>query len=65
MKGRSKFQNRQRGGLGDNRRTREQEMAWRARQQEQIRWEQELRLREEELRRWEEEEYLRRVEKDR
>ena len=65
MKGRSKFQNRQRGGLGDNRRGREQEMVWRARQQEQIRWEQELRLREEELRRWEEEEYLRRVEKDR
>ncbi|XP_065060254.1 zinc finger RNA-binding protein-like isoform X2 [Rhopilema esculentum] len=66
MKG-SKFQNRlqRSGGGGDTRRAREQEVMWRARQQEQLRWEQELRMREEELRRWEEEEYLRKVEEDR
>ena len=46
-------------------RVREQEMVWRQRQQEQMRWEHELRLREEELRRWEEEEYMRRIEEDR
>ena len=55
----------QRIGGSDGRRMREQEMLWRARQQEQLKWEQELRMREEELRRWEEEEYLRRVDEDR
>ena len=65
MKGSRKLHMRmQRGGIGD-RRMREQEMVWRARQQEQMKWEQELRMREEELRRWEEEEYLRRVDEDR
>ena len=66
MKGTRRSQSRmQRGVGGDSRRMREQELVWRARQQEQMKWEQELRIREEELRRWEEEEYLRRVDEDR
>lgn len=66
MKGSRRTQVRmQRGVGGDSRRMREQELVWRARQQEQMKWEQELRMREEELRRWEEEEYLRRVDEDR
>ena len=42
-----------------------QESVWRQRQQEQMRWEQQLRLREEELRRWEHDEYMRRASEDR
>jgi len=40
-------------------------MAWKQRQHEQMRWEQQLRFREEELRRWEHEEYMRRSSEDR
>lgn len=47
---------------GENR---SEEMVWKQRQQEQMRWEQELRHREEELRRWEHEEYMRRANEDR
>jgi len=46
-------------GAGSN------ESVWKMRQQEQLRWEQELSMREVELRRWEEEEYMRRVGEDR
>ncbi|XP_002153846.1 zinc finger RNA-binding protein isoform X1 [Hydra vulgaris] len=42
-----------------------QEMVWKQRQQEQIRWEQQLRHREDELRRWEHDEYMRRANEDR
>lgn len=42
-----------------------QESVWRQRQQEQMRWEQQLRLREEELQRWEHDEYMRRASEDR
>lgn len=49
-------------GAGDGSR---HEMVWKQRQQEQMRWEQELRLREEELRRWEHEEFMRRASEDR
>ena len=63
MKG-SRFNNRMQRG-NNNRGGRDQEVMWRQRQQEQLRWEQELRMREEELRRWEEEEYLRRIDEDR
>ena len=41
------------------------EMAWKQRQHEQMRWEQQLRFREEELRRWEHEEFMRRSSEDR
>jgi zinc finger RNA-binding protein len=47
-----------RGGRAD-------EMAWKQRQHEQMRWEQQLRFREEELRRWEHEEFMRRSSEDR
>ena len=65
MKGSRRTQIRLQRGMVIDRRIREQEVAWRARQQQQIKWEQELRMREEELKRWEEDEYLRRVEEDR
>ena len=65
MKGSRRTQIRLQRGMVVDRRLREQEVAWRARQQQQIKWEQELRMREEELKRWEEEEYFRRVEEDR
>lgn len=41
------------------------EMQWKQRQHEQMRWEQQLRFREEELRRWEHEEFMRRSSEDR
>jgi len=44
---------------------RQQEMVWKQRQHEQMKWEQQLRFREEELRRWEHEEYMRRASEDR
>ncbi|XP_057305924.1 zinc finger RNA-binding protein-like isoform X2 [Hydractinia symbiolongicarpus] len=53
------------GSLEDRSKNTRQEMVWKQRQQQQMRWEQELRLREEELRRWEHEEFMRRASEDR
>ena len=53
-------------GVDDRpRATGNQEMVWKQRQQEQMRWEQQLRHREDELRRWEHDEYMRRASEDR
>eukprot|EP00794_Sanderia_malayensis_P009635 gene9635-10623_t len=64
MKG-SKYSNRGNNRVAGGFRPRDPEISWRQKQQEQMRWEQELRIREEELRRWEEGEYHRRIEEDR
>lgn len=53
------------GSLEDRSKNTRQEIVWKQRQQQQMRWEQELRLREEELRRWEHEEFMRRASEDR